>query len=248
MNNNKEEIVVTTNSPKYQQASIKLRHAWLEYKNREEVVKYEIVNMMQILEKDGYGREEAIQKIIADHKDLDGFSRKTIYRKLPEEMKSKELGRPNMSRDILGQPNTELEKFRKQKGTQVETETNVQNNVIEDDVDKRCQHNVLEDSSTIGNHELQDELEPVPQDDEDDLNEAIDAVDDVDPIEAEPHIQYDDPQKIILQLKQRIIKLMQHYKFEYTVIYKDQEIPLVVTSKPEIKSGMVEIDQKKSEK
>lgn len=41
---------------------------------------------------------------------------------------------------------------------------------------------------------------------------------------------------------------MQPYKFEYTVIYKGQEIPLIVTSKPGIQSGMVKIDHKKSEK
>ena len=104
MNSNiKNEIVVS--SPKYQQASIKFRAAWLEYMDHEERVKYEVVNLVTILEKDGMTRMKALQKIVNDHKDLEGFSQKTIYRQLPEDMKNKELGRPNLSRDKLVQTN-----------------------------------------------------------------------------------------------------------------------------------------------
>ena len=86
MNSNiKNEIVVS--SPKYQQASIKFRNAWLEYMDHEKRVKYEVVNMVTILEKDGLSRTKALQKIIEDHNDLKGFSRATIYRELPEDMK-----------------------------------------------------------------------------------------------------------------------------------------------------------------
>ena len=61
--------------------------AWAEYMNHEERVKYEVVNMVKILEHDGMPRTQSIQKIINDHKDLPGFSRRTIYRELPEDMK-----------------------------------------------------------------------------------------------------------------------------------------------------------------
>ena len=68
--------------------------------------------MMKILEEAGYPRMDALKKIIADHKDLDGFSQATIYRQLPGDMKAKQLGRPNLSRDKLGQPNdAELEEL-----------------------------------------------------------------------------------------------------------------------------------------
>jgi hypothetical protein len=43
--------------------------------------------MLKALEKAGYGRQESIQKIMEDHQDLKGFSRKTIYRQLPNLMK-----------------------------------------------------------------------------------------------------------------------------------------------------------------
>jgi len=81
---NKNEIVV---SSRYNEASIKFRMAWAEYMNHEERVKYEIVNMVTILESDGMPRMKAIRKIINDHKDLPGFSKNSIYRGLPDDMK-----------------------------------------------------------------------------------------------------------------------------------------------------------------
>ena len=44
--------------------------------------------MVKILEDEGYSRTKAIQKIIEDHKELKGFSRATIYRELPNDMKN----------------------------------------------------------------------------------------------------------------------------------------------------------------
>lgn len=104
-NNNNNEIVVS-NSEKYQDASNKFRLAWTEYKGVEDKVKIEIIKMVEILEGEGYSRMNAVKKIIADHKDLKGFSKPTIYRHLPEDMKNKGLGA--------------LEEFRKQRGTQQE--------------------------------------------------------------------------------------------------------------------------------
>ncbi|MGI9012604.1 MAG: hypothetical protein ACR2F1_15650 [Nitrososphaeraceae archaeon] len=94
---------------KYHEASIRFREAWLEYLDKEGLVKYEIVNMVKILEVEGYNRTKAIQKIVDDHKDLRGFSRATIYRELPDEMKNHSLGKPNISFEILGQPNNTTE-------------------------------------------------------------------------------------------------------------------------------------------
>jgi len=86
LDNNNNEIVVS--SERYQEASIKFRDAWLEYVDREALVKYEIINMVTILEQDGFTRTQAIKRIINDHKDLRGFSRATIYRELPDDMKN----------------------------------------------------------------------------------------------------------------------------------------------------------------
>ena len=79
--------------------------AWAEYMNHEERVKYEVINLVKILEHDGMPRTQAIQKIIDDHKDLPGFSRRTIYRELPEDMKDKNRGKPKKP---LGQPDMPL--------------------------------------------------------------------------------------------------------------------------------------------
>ena len=122
INNNK--IIV---SNRYNEASIKFRAAWLEYMDHEERVKYEVMNLVTILEKDGIPRMKAIQKIINDHKDLKGFSKATIYRELPEDMKNKQLGRPNFSNEKLVQTNKEsegLKGLRDSKGTKEQSASN----------------------------------------------------------------------------------------------------------------------------
>jgi len=83
---NKQDLPVPT---EYQQASQRFSVIWNEYVDREEEAKAEIVNMVKILESSGYTRTKAIEKIISDHKQLKGFSRMTIYRKLPDDMKRK---------------------------------------------------------------------------------------------------------------------------------------------------------------
>ena len=46
----------------YIEASLRFRWAWIEYKDKEEEVKDEIVCMVKILEDEGYSRTKAIQK------------------------------------------------------------------------------------------------------------------------------------------------------------------------------------------
>lgn len=79
---------------KYEQASSRFRIVWIEYVDKEEQAKFEIVNMVQILERNGYSRTRAIEKIVNDHSDLKGFSRRTIYNRLPEEMKNTYISSP----------------------------------------------------------------------------------------------------------------------------------------------------------
>lgn len=128
----KNEIVVS--SMEYQEASNRFRLMWTEYNLAEENVKTEIITMVKALEKDdGMTRTQALQKIADDHRDLKGFSRRTIYRQIPQDMKSQNIGRPisdklvqpNMSNDILVQPNNNekkeykgLKNFRESKGVQ----------------------------------------------------------------------------------------------------------------------------------
>ena len=61
-------------------------------------------------------------------------------------MKNKQLGRPNLSRDKLGQPNPKLEEFRNKKGTKI------QNNVMDDERETFPAH-VPEDSSSTLSYE-----------------------------------------------------------------------------------------------
>jgi hypothetical protein len=129
---------------------MRFRDVWNEYQEKEGIVKFEIVNMVKILEKEGLNRTEAIQKIINDHSDLKGFSRRTIYRDLPGDMKKtdprkelRELGQqaeqeegnedvykdsdvPNDTTEQLNKTDSAesetLKKFREQHGTLEEEE------------------------------------------------------------------------------------------------------------------------------
>ena len=83
---NKRDLPV---SAEYQQSSQRFCIMWEELVDRGEKAGFEIVNMIRVLESNGYSRTKAIEKIILDHSHLKGFSRMTIYRKLPDNMKHK---------------------------------------------------------------------------------------------------------------------------------------------------------------
>jgi hypothetical protein len=55
---------------------------WEQLVDKGKEAGYEIVNMVRILESNGYSRTKTIEKIILDHTHLKGFSRMTIYGKL----------------------------------------------------------------------------------------------------------------------------------------------------------------------
>ena len=90
---NKKDLPVPV---EYQQSSQRFCIMWEELVDRGEKAGFEIVNMVRILESNGYNRTKAIEKIILDHSHLKGFSRMTIYRKLPDNMKHKYDDSTNM--------------------------------------------------------------------------------------------------------------------------------------------------------
>ena len=66
----------------YQQSSERFCSMWEQLVDKGKEADYEIVNMVRILESNGYSRTKTIEKIIVDHTHLKGFSRMTIYGKL----------------------------------------------------------------------------------------------------------------------------------------------------------------------
>ena len=94
----------------YQQSSQRLCVIWEELVDRAEKTGYEITKMVKILESNGYNRTKAIEKIILDHSHLKGFSRRTIYRELPEEMKRQYNDVTNMLPTDSHVPNDTFEK------------------------------------------------------------------------------------------------------------------------------------------
>jgi len=71
----------------YHQSSQRFCSMWNELVDKGQEAGDEIVNMVRILQSNGYSRTKAIEKIVLDHSHLNGFSRMTIYRKLPDNMK-----------------------------------------------------------------------------------------------------------------------------------------------------------------
>jgi hypothetical protein len=77
--------MTTTTLPlyeEYQQSSERFCSMWEQLVDKGKEAGYEIVNMVRILESNGYSRTKTIEKIILDHTHLKGFSRMTIYGKL----------------------------------------------------------------------------------------------------------------------------------------------------------------------
>jgi hypothetical protein len=71
----------------YQEASTRFRIAYQLYREYRETVILETKAMFDALKVAGYTNKAAINKIAEDHKDLKGFSERTIYRNLPAEVK-----------------------------------------------------------------------------------------------------------------------------------------------------------------
>lgn len=133
---NKESSTMSNNESlaipqDYEQSSKYFRSYWTDIQDTAELAKKEMVNMVTALEKAGFTRTQAIQKIVDDHKDLNGFSRRTIYRQLPDNQKREynfTIVKPNVPNDTLEnetviveeEPISELEKFRQEKGEQKE--------------------------------------------------------------------------------------------------------------------------------
>jgi len=84
--NSIEELPVPA---KYLKESQEFSVIWNDYIDRREDAISKIIKMINILESNGYTRTQAIEKIKSDHKHLKGFSRATIYRELPDNMKRK---------------------------------------------------------------------------------------------------------------------------------------------------------------
>jgi hypothetical protein len=137
MMSNNTELTVPQD---YEQSSKYFRHYWSDIQETADLAKKEMINMVTALEKAGFTRTQAIQKIVDDHKDLNGFSRRTIYRGLPDNQKRKYdftnvksnvpddtfenkntetvLEEDNNNNERV-QPISELEEFRQEKGKQI---------------------------------------------------------------------------------------------------------------------------------
>lgn len=242
MNKNNNDTANTIVSTRYQEASIKFRDAWLEYVGREAVVKYEIINMVTILEQEGFSRTQAIQRIIDDHKDLKGFSRASVYRELPDEMK-----KPNRQKELRRSGQAEADVVYK-----------------DSDVSFETSESINKTSKALEGFRQQKGTKM--------MNEAIDSVYDLEDESnstAEPHVIYDNPQKIIQQHEQRIIQqekeldtwqvkyeeletkyeqVITPFEVRQTAIVKDQELPFIVKVDPYKRSIDFEVDQKEVKK
>jgi hypothetical protein len=218
-NKNNNDIIPA----RYQESSIRFREAWLEYVDKEELVKFEVVNMIKILEAEGYSRTDAVQKIVNDHNDLKGFSSRTIYRQLPEDMKNKELGRPNLPHDKLGQTNN--------------------NNNNNNDIDYSYQEED-EDSDDQKTRTLPTAYDVKEAESQElrDLPEPTDTTEET--FEEEPDTTYD--KQFVDRLVKENAQLVEQFSFNYDLEVKDQVLPLKITVYPEQKYGHVRLRKEKA--
>lgn len=211
---------------RYQESSIRFREAWLEYIDKEELVKFEIVNMVKILESDGYSRTHAIQKIVEDHNDLKGFSRRTIYRELPDEMKQDHSLR-------------DLKQYQQQ--DENENDEDVINKPLDVPNDTNESINIptayeVKNAETVGEA----------------VDEVYNSVDDYEQEVNEPHDQqYEeviyDP-GYVKSLEQRILELENSYDTPYSLEGKDTDLPIIIHSIPGKKDAWAEFDETKIKK
>lgn len=117
------------------------------------------------------------------------------------------------------------------------------NNVLEES-DVMLHPNVIEQSSISTNTTIPTKYDV--QEIETTTSEYDTETDDEDEEELETIIE--NPHKIIKQYEQRIQELEQSYDIERTLTINNNDIPIVVHVKPDIKSGFVELDQIKVKK
>lgn len=216
MNNNNNIIVPA----KYQEASIRFREAWLEYIDKEELVKFEAVNMIKILEKVGYSRTAAINKVVDDHKDLKGFSRRNIYRELPDEMKQ-----DNSLRDLKS----------------LREDHEVTNKPLD------VPFGTNESINITTAYDLKDAETTTGQEEEDDnILEGGGAVfqspDNNDEEEKEQDEIYD--KQFVDRLIKENAQLVAQFTFEYDLEVKDQILPLKIIVYPDKQTGVVRLRKK----
>jgi hypothetical protein len=208
----------------YKESSIRFRELWVDYVDKKDKVDFEVVNMLSILESNGYSRTHAIEKIVEDHNDLKGFSRRTIYRELPDEMKQ-----DNSLRDLKQYRNDD--------------EQEVTNKPL--DVPNDTYETINTTTKTLPTaYEVKDAEQ---------VGEAVDQIYDLEQeeqSEQEPHVIYD--QDYVKRLEQKIEEqqkeieyLKQKYDFVYDLEVKDQILPEIVTCFPDKKTGYIRIDKRK---
>ena len=232
MSNNNNEIVV---SNRYSEAAIKFRMAWAEYMNHEERVKCEVVNLVKILENDGMTRTQAIQKIVNDHKDLEGFSQKTIYRKLPEDMKQDNSRRELKSLQEEAVPNKPSQlSHDRSKGINKITESQALKD-FRDIKGTITQQSAAAISKTIEEEEEEEE-EEVTYD-----SKFVNAL-----IAENEQLKIENfrLKKDYQELETKYNEVIEPYQIKDSIIVNDQEIPLIITVDPFRRTITVEVDQK----
>lgn len=100
----------------YDSASAKFTSAWNAGQQAAKEASDSLVDMLTVLEAQKYTRTAAVNKIVEDHKNLTGFSRATLYRNLPAEVRREYHDKPlldesSSKQTLTSRPNVSRETF-----------------------------------------------------------------------------------------------------------------------------------------
>lgn len=254
----------------YKIASSKLREKWNAWYDETINIDMYIQTMLDDLQNQGLARGKAIDILVEDHKDLKGFSRRTIYRALPQESKRKYESDYNMLPSYSDVPNDTFKESQEsnQKDESITKNVNIPpraENIIEADTISGEEIKARTKLEKVG-YDLSSESE-----DKDSnslleqiniLNHRLDSVEKVVETKDEEiaNLQRqlkqqstitisDDGKDIeITSLKKELAESKKSFRDEVSVFYKEQEIPLKCFASPLTKTITVDIDMDKVKK
>jgi hypothetical protein len=224
-------------SKRFERKNEEVRAYYVNYKKCEDELRNKINELAFIVhdEHPDWSLNKIAHFIWVANQDLDGFSKKEIYRKVTDE--NRILLDVKVTKPKKSLPSELLEQFRKQKGQEL------QNNVSEVKFVSR-QTNVIEDSSCT--EEIDDSTAAMPQELE--LEQPLRCSDD-----PEERLEEFEEQIMILskkqeELEEKYSELITPYEVKTTEIINNQELPFIIKVDPYKRTATIELDQKKVKK
>jgi hypothetical protein len=219
------------------------------------------INELAIIVSEGnptWSLTKIVNFICIYNQDLDGFLKSNVRKNITDENRILLDVKVTKPKRVKALPSELLEEFRQQKGTIV------QNNVAEEKTEEKnfYENSIVPEQSSSTELDDNDSTAAMPQE----VGEAVDQVYDLeddnddqqDQEDDQQEVKYDNPQKIIKQYEDTLIKLnkqyeeleqkyeelISNYTVEDTIAGKDQDIAVLIHVDPYKKTAWVGLDKK----